>query len=76
MNIPVPTYHESKCQYMGMTERTKPIPENTVNAVLTAVILAEDRPERRVTTQSLNKYETRAGERVDNGPQGGGSILI
>ena len=25
---------------MGMAERRKPIPENTVNAVLTAVILA------------------------------------
>ena len=40
MYIHVPTFHDSKCQYKGTTERTNPIPENTVNAVLEAVILA------------------------------------
>ena len=52
-----------------------PIPENTVNAVLTAVILAgcvffeeKKTPKRRDTAQSLNQSDTRVEEKIDNGP--------
>jgi len=40
MNMHVPTFHDSKCQYKGTTESTIAIPENTENAVVEAVILA------------------------------------
>ena len=39
MYMHVPTFHDSKCQYRGTTERMNPIPEKTVNAMLEAVIL-------------------------------------
>jgi hypothetical protein len=38
MYMQVPTFQASKCQYRGTTERTNPIPENTVNAVLDAAM--------------------------------------
>jgi len=34
----VPTFRASRCQGRGMSERINPIPENTVNVVLEAVI--------------------------------------
>ena len=40
MNMHVPTFHDSKCQYKGTTESMIAIPEKTVNTVLEAVILA------------------------------------
>ena len=42
MNMHVPTcvFHDRKCHHRGMTERKKLTPENTVSAVLEAVILA------------------------------------
>ena len=42
MNMHVPTcvFHDRKCHHRGMTERKKLTPENTVNVVLEAVILA------------------------------------
>ena len=40
MNMQVPAFQASKCQYRGTTERTNPIPENTENAVVEAVISA------------------------------------
>ena len=38
MNMHVPTFHDSKCHHRGISERTSPIAEKTVNAVLDAVI--------------------------------------
>jgi len=40
MNTHVPTFRASRCQVRGMSEMMNPIPENTVNTVLEAVILA------------------------------------
>jgi len=40
MNMHVPTFHDSKCQYRGTSESIIAIPEKTVYAVLEAVILA------------------------------------
>ena len=40
MNMEVPTFQASKCQYRGTTERMNPIPENTENAVVEAIIPA------------------------------------
>ena len=38
MNMQVPTFRAFKCQYRGTTERTSPIPANTENTVVEAVI--------------------------------------
>lgn len=38
MYMHVPTFHDSRCHRKGMSERTNPIAENTVNAVLVALI--------------------------------------
>ena len=38
MYMQVPTFQASKCQYRGTTARMNPIPENTENTVVEAVI--------------------------------------
>lgn len=48
MLVPTCAFHDCRCHHSGTTERKKPIPENTVNAVFDAVILALRRPCRRI----------------------------
>ena len=40
MYVQVPTFRAFKCQYRGTTESTNPIPTNTENTVVEAVISA------------------------------------
>jgi hypothetical protein len=56
MYVQVPTFRNLKCQYRGMTERTSPIPANTENTVVEAVILARCDPRNRpgIDTKPLN----------------------
>jgi hypothetical protein len=56
MYMHVPTFHDSRCHQRGTIERINPVPENTVYAVLAAVIFAHCflKPPERRETKSLN----------------------
>ena len=65
----VPTFRDPRCHQRGMTDKVSPIPENTVNTVLTTAIKGG-----RVITE--RREVLGGGEESDDDPQGAKHTLI
>src|ERR1700753_4059133 len=65
----VPTFRDPRCHQRGMTDKMSPIPENTVNTVLTTAIKGG-----RVITG--RREVLGGGEESDDDPQGAKHTLI